>query len=243
MGILRKAFNYFGMDIHKTYLLQENKFKWLREFGINTVLDIGANKGQFAKAIRPFVPDAMLYSFEPLKEAYDKLQKAHDGSWTKGYGPWKIYRLALGDYSGTAKIQKAPNTTDSSILKMTDFYRGYYDGPVEMNEEEITIDTLDSFVARENLVIKPELMIKVDVEGLEKEVVHGGKNTFRMAKVIYIEVTFGKERYFGQIMFAEMYETMREMGFNCRGFYEAHFHPETGFPMWADAVFVKEESK
>lgn len=46
------------------------KEKCMDAYGINTVLNIGANVGQFVETIRRAVPQAMMYSFEPLKECY-----------------------------------------------------------------------------------------------------------------------------------------------------------------------------
>jgi FkbM family methyltransferase len=43
---------------------------------IQTVLDVGANTGQFATAaIHEILPEATIYSFEPLRECYDLLVK------------------------------------------------------------------------------------------------------------------------------------------------------------------------
>ena len=38
-----------------------------------TVLDVGANTGQFALEIHKILPQAMIYSFEPLKDCYEQL--------------------------------------------------------------------------------------------------------------------------------------------------------------------------
>jgi len=48
---------------------------WLTEAGINTIFDIGANVGQFAKLIHEVLPTAMIYSFELLEDCYEELKK------------------------------------------------------------------------------------------------------------------------------------------------------------------------
>src|SRR3954469_17925598 len=58
--------NKFGPDEH-------DRFNWLRNAGIRTVLDIGANTGQFATHIHAILPTAQIYSFEPLAECYRQL--------------------------------------------------------------------------------------------------------------------------------------------------------------------------
>ncbi|NJO65559.1 MAG: FkbM family methyltransferase [Richelia sp. RM2_1_2] len=47
---------------------------WLREFDIATVLDIGANTGQFAVTINTIIPEAKVYSFEPLPDCFIELK-------------------------------------------------------------------------------------------------------------------------------------------------------------------------
>ena len=46
---------------------------WLQSRGITTVLDIGANTGQFANRINEILPDVNIISFEPIKKCYDEL--------------------------------------------------------------------------------------------------------------------------------------------------------------------------
>ena len=52
---------------------------WLREFRFATVLDIGANTGQFAIAARAIFPAARIVSFEPLADCCEKLKRVMHG--------------------------------------------------------------------------------------------------------------------------------------------------------------------
>jgi hypothetical protein len=52
---------------------KEDRFKWIRNLDIKTVIDVGANTGQFAAEIHAILPKAAIYSFEPLRECYDFL--------------------------------------------------------------------------------------------------------------------------------------------------------------------------
>jgi hypothetical protein len=51
----------------------EDTFRWMRNLNIRTVLDVGANIGQFADQIHTIVPEAAIYSFEPLPECCELL--------------------------------------------------------------------------------------------------------------------------------------------------------------------------
>ena len=47
----------------------------LNTYGIRTVFDLGANAGQFATRVHNWIPNATIYSFEPLKDVYAQLQQ------------------------------------------------------------------------------------------------------------------------------------------------------------------------
>jgi FkbM family methyltransferase len=55
-------------------------------------LDVGANFGQFAKFINKLFPESNIYSFEPIKECFDKL-KLNNPEIVN----YKIFNYALGD--------------------------------------------------------------------------------------------------------------------------------------------------
>jgi len=63
-----------GLEISR---LKNNK--WLSDYGINTILDIGANDGGFAKKIRQILPSTRIYSFEPLSLTFNNLVKEFEG--------------------------------------------------------------------------------------------------------------------------------------------------------------------
>ena len=230
---LKKIIKKSGYEIHRTDP-SGNRFKWLQDFNINTIIDIGANVGQFILDIRKFFPTATIYSFEPLKDVYEELirNSLTDSNWIN----WITYDVALGDFNGSTKIKRNTIATDSSLLSMAKFYKERYFFKTEEWEENIRIRRLDDL----NLKLLPELMIKMDVEGFEDKVIKGGETTFKKAKVIFTEVTFQKERYEGQILFDNLYGVLKELGFKCYGFYSVRYDPKSGAPSYADAVFVKD---
>ena len=52
---------------------------WFQSLHIATVLDIGANTGQFSAMIRIVLPRAYIHAFEPLPDCYDRLKKRMAG--------------------------------------------------------------------------------------------------------------------------------------------------------------------
>jgi FkbM family methyltransferase len=205
---------------------------------IGSVYDIGANVGQFAHMIRKFLPEADVFSFEPLQDVCEAL-KSENAVATSAGGKWHILNTALGDYNGSTVIRRSSVTTDSSMLEMTDYYKAAARKEAVFSDEKISMRRLDDLISEGTLPWMPDVMIKMDVEGFEKEVISGGEQAFRNARVIYTEVTFHNERYKGQVLFDELYGILHDLGFGCSGFYSLAWEPNSGIPAYGDAVFVR----
>src|SRR3712207_5256613 len=68
---------------------------WIRNFGIDMVIDVGANTGQFASACHVVFPNANIYSFEPLPECFESLEKK-----MKDVPHFRAFNLAMGEHVG-----------------------------------------------------------------------------------------------------------------------------------------------
>src|SRR5688572_11763062 len=94
---IKKVFNTFGLEITRKwngpvgdmYAFLESLSK--RGFKCNTVLDIGAYKGWFARQAVELFPDATFYLFEPLIEMQEEL-----GAFCKAHPKSKYFPIALG---------------------------------------------------------------------------------------------------------------------------------------------------
>src|SRR5688500_15295819 len=75
---------------------------WILNAHIRTVLDIGGNTGQFARAIRELLPEAYIYSFEPLSDCFDELQRTMNGT-----NKFQAFNTALDDHEGDAIINRS----------------------------------------------------------------------------------------------------------------------------------------
>src|SRR5687767_14995493 len=63
----------------------------LKTHNIDSIIDVGANVGQFAHEIRHLLSNVPMYSVEPNPEAFQKLREASEND-----AAWKIYNVALG---------------------------------------------------------------------------------------------------------------------------------------------------
>lgn len=67
---IRRGVNRLGFDVIHLKRSPKRTLLGLAGHHIASIIDVGANKGQFARMISDFFPRAELYCFEPLDEPY-----------------------------------------------------------------------------------------------------------------------------------------------------------------------------
>lgn len=228
--IIKKTLNFFGLDLRK-YRKEIDELKWLEHCDIKTVIDAGANTGQFAKEIRERLPKSKIYSFEPINECYEKLVEN-----MKGDGNFQAFNLALGDTNAKSQINKCVYSPSSSLREMAILHEEMFPHTKGGEKQEITIKRLDDVFEKDSL--QKNILVKIDVQGCEDKVIKGGLKLLSEAKVALIETSFF-ELYKGQPQFDEMYEMMKGLGFSYRGRIHQKMNPSTGEILFEDAIFIK----
>lgn len=205
-------------------------YRWITNRGIKTVIDVGANEGQFANTINTIIPGVRIHSFEPVKKCYRSLVESNK------HLNIATYNFALGDKNYKSIINVSSHSPSSSLLKMADLHKEIFEFSQEHTTEEIEIKTLDSI--EPELKIDYNLLIKMDVQGFEDKVIEGGKNTIPKAEILLIETSF-KELYEKQVLFDNIYNHVKELGFYFAGNYQQTPDPKDGSILYADSVFIK----
>lgn len=166
-----------------------------------TVLDVGANKGQFAAFARHRWPRARLICFEPLPEPLERLNAILSGQ-------VEVHAVALGEYEGEADFHCASREDSSSLLPLGDAQKQLF----EMDEERVVlvpIRRLDRLVRAHELA-RPALL-KIDVQGYEFETLQGATGLLGSIDAVYVECSF-IELYVGQKLAADVSEFLRGFG-------------------------------
>ena len=221
----------FGFEIRRRQ--EVDKFKWLKEIGIDTIIDIGANEGQFADFLRRLMPDAMMYSFEPLKDCYEALLKNRGGD-----PRFRAFNLAISDQCGEVPFYRSSFSQSSSILPSDQLHKENF--PFAAEETLITVHsvTLDSIASE--LSIGKHLLIKIDVQGVEEKVFSGGGDTLQKADIVFLETNF-QPLYASQFFFKESLDRMYDMGFRYMGnITEQLLSPINGTCLEEDSVFIND---
>ena len=209
----------------------DNSYTWLTELGIKTIIDIGANEGQFAEKITAILPEASLICFEPLPEPFRKLKEKFAGK--PGFS---CLEIALGEREGRQKIFRNEYSPSSSILPMKSAHKEAFDHARREFEEEISIRRLDS-VAKQIKIAGPYL-VKIDVQGYEKQVIDGGADIIKNAAMIIIETSF-VELYENSPLFGDIYDKLTSLGFQYAGSLKQLPRPSDGKILQQDAIFQK----
>ncbi len=229
-GVLRGM----GLDIRRIPESAKNRYGWLRDFRIRTILDVGANTGQFAREINRFLPDAAICCFEPVRDQFAALARE-----LRGVGRARVFNLALGNINGTTRMNRNDFAPSSSLLETTELARHAYPFIKHSHVEDIAIRRLDDAIPELEIRLEPEVLLKLDVQGYEGEVIAGATQTVRACRVILAEVSF-REIYKGQPLFDGFYDLMKGAGFAFAGLYETSCHNENGMPLYGDAVFLRD---
>ena len=169
------------------------------------VADIGANEGQWAGMLLNCIRPEKLIIVEPIPDAFAVLQKkfGHDRA-------VDLHNAAIGDHEGVAKLKITRHTTGASLLEPREEMRALVGGNWEVAAEvEVKMTTLDQLLG-----LLPEVsLLKIDVQGYEKAVLAGAKQTLRKTKFVLIELNF-MPQYDGGSWLADIHQILtRDFGF------------------------------
>ncbi|NDV95253.1 FkbM family methyltransferase [Dysgonomonas sp. 521] len=208
-----------------------NENLWLKQAGIKSILDIGANTGQFAKKIRLIFPDADIFSFEPIPTIYNKLVANFEGD-----NKFKAFNYGLGDEEGNTDFHLNDFSDSSSFLEMNRIHKENFPFTENENIIKVQVKRLDN-ILNVNSIEKPYLL-KLDVQGFEEKVIAGGSSIVENAEYIITEVSF-VELYQNQPLFDKIYTILKNKGFVYMGNFE-QLRGKDGKILQADAIFKKE---
>ena len=202
------------------------------DFTIRTVLDVGANRGEFARIASDCFPGAAVHCFEPLPVCQPLLQAQ-----AAERPQIKLHACALGETSGTAEMFENDYSPSSSLLPMQDRHRELWPKTAGAKKITIAIDTLDAVVARNEMAAP--VFLKLDVQGFELSVLRGATMALRQTAAVLTEVLF-EPLYAGQMDYRELLNFMAERGFRFVEFAAERRLPPLGKMVYSDAIFVNE---
>jgi FkbM family methyltransferase len=202
----------------------------LVDSGAGTVIDVGANEGQYGRSIRRAGFAGPMLSFEPQSAAFAKLEQR-----TSKDHHWTAYRCALGAENGEITLNIAGNSESSSVLPMLDLHSANSPTSAYVTTEQVRLRRLDDVLIEAG--VTGPLHLKLDVQGFELAVLDGGQRAFEAAVSLEVEMSF-VPLYSGQASFGGLFDRLRAVGFE---FYDIDpgFRAKNGRLLQIDGLFIR----
>jgi len=233
---IQKILHHFGYQLNKYPSLDiRRRMKIVTHYGIDTILDVGANAGQYAMEMRRSGFMNNIISFEPIKKVYNVLLK------NIGNDPlWSAENYALGNEDKSESINISGHSLSSSILGMMPKHIEFAPFSEYISKEIIEVKRLDTIFA--NLCKEGNnIMLKIDTQGYEKHVIGGAKNSLKYIKLLQLEMSIF-QMYESEMLINEMMSFINDSGFRLISLENGIYDPNTGELLQADGIFLNKDS-
>jgi FkbM family methyltransferase len=203
----------------------------LSKLEISRILDIGANRGQWATETFKGGYSGEIFSFEPTRAAFQALE-----SITSLNKNWTALNVAVGSHEGTEVINISANEElSSSFLEMG--YEHSLAAPHSefISSEEVKVITIDNYIPGASRVF-----LKIDTQGYEFEILKSIEDkSWESIDALEIEVSF-VPAYVNGVFAEDVINFLRARNF--RPYRLENGLARTGFGqiIQADILFVKE---
>jgi FkbM family methyltransferase len=218
-----------GVEIRRHRPFGLRRARLLAERGVEMVIDVGANRGQYAEELRRHGYRGRIVSFEPLSEAYAALQRrsATDER-------WQVQRLALSDGDTGLELGAADNF--GSALRVKQRLATLFPEAVPSTLERVPAARLDEV----ELDLPPagRTLLKLDVQGYELRVLTGAAGMLGDVGIVETELSV-VALYEGQPLLADILRALEDEGFALHALEPILRDWRTGELLQFDGLFVR----
>ena len=177
-------------------------------YNIETVLDIGANTGQYHDFLRAHVGfQGLVHSFEPDPDLAGPLMQRARGEGDR----WEVHQLALGASPSHATFNRMSNSQFNSFHTPAAGQPGQFS---EFNKVvaafPVEVTTLDSLLGLFGDLSR--VYVKIDTQGFDLEVLAGGRQVMAAVPGLQTEVSC-RPIYDGSPDFAASLAAFQQAGF------------------------------
>lgn len=185
-----------------------------------TVLDIGANIGQWGRTMLYYVPHARIDSFEPNPTIQTLLKKN-----ASVFSSWRIFPYGIGNVKKNLYLYFSPLATDGGSFIADKAHSS-------LKRIKTSIIPLNRSIRKKYKLPDSYDIVKIDVEGMEEEVLKGLSSL--NFSLLSIEVDTGRGYGLKEKDVLYILNVVQKRNMICLGVFQAHNHsPE------ANALFAK----
>lgn len=202
------------------------------------ILEAGAFNGNETNVMKKFWPDSIIYSFEPVPEAYNWLVNS-----VKSLKDVYCFSIALSNKTGYHKFYLSEERSNPGVA----FQSGSLLQPKDhlifcpdiIFKDSIVVPTITIDKWAKIYGVSKIDMMWLDMQGMELEVLKASPNIMSTVKVVYTEVEFS-EVYFGQGKYDDMKKFMEQNGFIIFGKnFEIPGRVNDGWGWFGDVIFIR----
>ena len=195
-------------------------------------MDIGANVGQFALAVRQCIPEARIDSFEPLPVPAKRFLALFQGDDAVVLHPY-----AIGPEACTLEMHVAAAQDSSSLLPIGEAQARLFPGTQEVGRIPVKVAPLHHLISAP--LPEEKAVIKIDVQGFELEALRGCEHWLDRFLAVYVECSF-MPLYEGQALAHEVIDWLHPHGFLLAQVGQPLFI-RRGMAVQADFLFLRRE--
>ena len=229
------AFRY-GIEAHRydpSHSSEARFFKMIQTQSIDTVIDVGANDGEYGHFLRQRGYGGAIVSFEPLLDEHERLLNAAEGDRDWFVAP----RMALGDDNRDIDINVAGNSCSSSILPMSGRHELAAPDSRYVGVQCVPMRRLDD-VAHPAIQQGRSILLKIDTQGFEMPVLRGAEKLLQTLVGLQLELSL-TQLYDGQVLYLEMLQWLGERGFELWNVMPGFVEPASGRLLQFDGTFFR----
>lgn len=195
------------------------------------ILDVGANRGQFANELLQIIPNVKIFSFEPVPDAYDELRLL-----SEKYSQIIPVEKAISIQGGLSTFYVTASDVGSSLLEPLPNQPSQW----LTLEKQVTVQTirLDDFMKHEGLAVSGGItLLKSDAQGSDLDVIQSAGDFLKpdFIKSILVEINF-TNFYHGQHNYYDVFSALDKAGYRMAGMYPHRAHDK--WLWWADVLFI-----
>jgi len=235
---LRRFIRATGYDIVKWHPIPADvaaRRRLLDGFGIDVILDVGANAGQFALSLRESMGyRGEIVSFEPLPDAFARLR-----SLAVQDPAWEAHNVALGEADGELTLNVSKNRVSSSFLAIRQTSTSVEPNSAYETACVVTVRSLDSLLPQLEVVkADSRVMLKLDTQGFESRVIAGARESLLRMSLVQMEMSLVR-LYDDEVLFVDMCNLMRTLGFDLIALDPGFADMTTGRLLQVDGLFAR----
>jgi len=200
--------------------------------GVEAIVDVGANIGQFAYMISRVCPGVSVFSLEPDPECFAELER----TFARFHIPGRCVRLAASDEPGEARLHLHSDRVNNSLLESAVQRAAPAAGIL------VPLARLDDLLP--DMLPAGRFLLKLDVQGYEMHVLRSASRVLQRCDIVIVEVSFDGA-YRGAAAPAEVLTWLTERGFGLHDILDTlrHAPARGGGLREADLLFVRRDGQ